>query len=277
MFLPDGKLTSMGLVGSVTRLRSRIRGSHMRTFCLKSGSLAELFAIIERQPGAYRHVFRGQSDATWPLIPSIYRTMPNVFGVPAKEAYDHYEAEGISRFYREALPYLPAIDRNQTNDRVLAQHFGVPTSLLDWSHDPLVALFFAVENRKANCDAALFMLLPDARVSPELMGLGTYQAFEISPPAIDRRIPAQKSVFTMHPYGDPKLPFVPIDQRKDMRAQITDHEGKTTRGFAKIVIAESVRLQLRGLLFEMGIDRRNLFPGLDGVGQHIADRTSWLS
>ncbi|WP_240233019.1 FRG domain-containing protein [Devosia lacusdianchii] len=249
----------------------------MRTYVLSNPSIAELFAIIEREPGGYRHVFRGQGDATWPLIPSIYRTRPNIIGGPAKEAYDHYEMEGINRFYREAMPYLPSIDRNQTNDRVLAQHFGVPTSLLDWSHDPLVALFFAVENRRANCDAALFMLLPDARVSPDIMSLGTYQAFEISPPAIDRRIPAQKSVFTMHPYGDPKAPFVPIDQRPDMGSQITDHEGKVTRGFAKIVIAERVKPLLRGVLFAMGIDRRNLFPGLDGVGQHIADRTSWVS
>lgn len=248
----------------------------MRIYKVENPSLAEFFRIIEQQPGDYRHLFRGQADADWPLVPSIYRTRPNVVGGPPEEAFDDYESRGIQRFFREGLPYLPVIERNQTNDRVLAQHFGVPTRLLDWSHDPLVALFFAVENRKVDKDAAVFMLLADARVSPAFFeNFGPYQAFEIAPPAIDRRIPAQKSVFTLHPYGDRNKPFVPIDQRTEMGAQITDHQGKVVRGFAKIIISKKVRQLIRARLFEMGIDRRNLFPGLDGVGAHVADSTDW--
>lgn len=248
----------------------------MRTYKLENPSLTEFFHIIEQQPGDFRHLFRGQADSDWPLVPSIYRTQPIVVGGSPEEAFNDYESRGIHRFFREGLPYLPVIERNQTNDRILAQHFGVPTRLLDWSHDPLVAMFFAVENRKVDKDAAVFMLLPDAHVSPEFFkNFGSYQAFEIAPPAIDRRIPAQKSAFTLHPYGDPKQPFVPIDQRADMGAQITDRQGKVVRGFAKIVISKEIRQLIRGRLFQMGIDRRNLFPGLDGVGAHVADSTNW--
>lgn len=41
------------------------------------------------------------------------------------------------------------------------QHYGVPTRLLDWSENPLVALYFAVENKDKETDAAIWMLRPN--------------------------------------------------------------------------------------------------------------------
>src|SRR5262249_16092900 len=49
-----------------------------------------------------------------------------------------------------------------------AQHFGMPTRLLDWSTNPLAGLFFAVENKDlSNVDGEVFVMeakgiLPEA-------------------------------------------------------------------------------------------------------------------
>lgn len=248
----------------------------MRTIYLQTDSLAEYFSIIESQPSGLSHLFRGQADATWQLVPSIYRTVPNISGSSIEQNFDHYEWVNIHRFFDEGLPYLPNLKRGPTNDRILAQHFGVPTRLLDWSRDPLVALFFSVEDRRAQSDSAVFMILPDARIDPEKITNSTsYKAIAITPPAIDRRIPAQKSEFTWHPYGPSDAPFVPIDSRPDMGNQVTDGHGHSVRGFAKIIIPSAQRPSLRHHLLQMGVDRRNLFPGLDGVGAFIADSTRW--
>lgn len=206
-------------------------------------------------------------------MPSLYRTTPNIIGGSKEEAFGIYEAHGIELFFNEGLAYLPPLPRGFTNDRILAQHFGVPTRLLDWSRDPLVAAFFALENREATTDAAIFMLVPDggSNINPEhVHSIGPYLAAGLRPPAIDRRIPAQKSIFTWHPFGPPNDAFVPLEGRPNMGALMLNGHDKV-RCFAKILIPASIRLRLLARLGDIGIDRRNLFPGLEGVGAAVRD------
>lgn len=247
----------------------------MRLATLQNASIAEYFQVIESQPQGLTHLFRGQRDSSWGLIPSLYR-LRNLCCQTGKleEDYDTHEDQSIALFFREGLPYLPQIARNSTNDRVIAQHFGVPTRLLDWSRDPLVALYFAVEEVSAGVDAAVFMIAPNIEGPREIRSVaGERPVIAITPPAIDRRIPAQKSVFTFHPYGESNEPFVPLDKRDDIGREF--HTGSTTkRGFAKIVIPAALTERLRNKLFKMGIDRRNLFPGLDGVGRDVGARSA---
>lgn len=239
---------------------------------LETASLAALFAIIEQLPGYQGHLFRGHGDAAWPLVPTLYRLEPNIQGKSIAENYDLFEANLIERFFQEGLPYLPALSRSYSNDRALAQHFGAPTRLLDWSEDPLVATFFALERWDTNTDAAVFMILPEARFKPEhVKSFNSLQSIAFRPPAIDRRIPAQRSVFTFHPHDPPDRRFIPIDERQNVGSQVSNPEG-VVRGFAKIVIPQSLKRLLFQRLLSVGIDRRNLFPGLDGVGADTMGR-----
>ena len=174
----------------------------------------------------------------------------------------------LERFFQEGLPYLPAISRSYSNDRALAQHFGAPTRLLDWSEDPLVATFFAVEKWDTDTDAAVFMILPEAHFKPEhVKSFNSIQSAAFRPPAIDRRIPAQRSVFTFHPHEPQNEPFVPLDRRPDIGGQVSNPHGMggIVRGFAKIVIPQSLKRMLFRHLSLIGVER-NLFPGLEGVG-----------
>lgn len=250
---------------------------------LETASLSELFGLIEKVPGAHSHLFRGQSDSSWGLSPSLYRLTPNIVTGSIKRNYDALENTLIERFFQEGLPYLPPISRSYANNRALAQHFGVPTRLLDWSEDPLVATFFAVDRWEAETDSAIFVLVPEIRWSAEdidnarladafeLSPYSEYQTSAFRPPAIDRRIPAQRSVFTLHPHEPSDEPFVPLDRRSEIGGRISNPNG-TVRGFAKITIPKAIKRQLLHRLMQIGVDRRNLFPGLDGVGADVAAR-----
>src|SRR5690606_36924298 len=89
-------------------------------------------------------LFRGQKDATWDLLLGLAR--PNC----VRPDIEQYEKNIIKEFKRRAIPFLPK-SFNSNSDwewLALAQHYKLPTRLLDWTENPLVALFFAFEQPK---------------------------------------------------------------------------------------------------------------------------------
>jgi len=92
--------------------------------------------------------FRGVGDAAYKLIPSLYR---HPTARDKKELLD-LEKDILIRFQERSLPYLSAPLNRNWEYLFLMQHYGVPTRLLDWTENPLVALFFALTSAKTDDD-----------------------------------------------------------------------------------------------------------------------------
>lgn len=86
-------------------------------------------------------VFRGASDASFELEPSIERSA-NGAGIDWAPLEISVSAEFKSRV-RNHLAILPAAD-DEVGWLALMQHYRVPTRLLDFTMSPFVALYFAV-------------------------------------------------------------------------------------------------------------------------------------
>jgi FRG domain len=103
-------------------------------------------------------MFRGQSDVTWPLIPSIARMFDKLDGY---ENWNVFEDDILQRFRKYSAPFINKTPVNRFEWMVIAQHHGLPTRLLDWTTNPLKGLFFAVENPSHNCDGAVWLFEPN--------------------------------------------------------------------------------------------------------------------
>lgn len=99
--------------------------------------------------GAPRMFYRGHAVQSWSLIPTVLRH-------PERDRRD-VESEMLTEFISNN-PNEFAPDMSLLSQLMKAREYGLPTRLLDVSSDPLVALFFAVENPKHDqSDATLHL------------------------------------------------------------------------------------------------------------------------
>lgn len=189
-------------------------------------------------------IFRGVTDAkTHKLIPRLGRFNRSGFsGVDV-------ESRIFDEFKKQSRPYLDFIPNNDWEWLALAQHHGFPTRLLDWSKNPLVALYFAVEQEHGQ-DSAVYVYgrskIIDTDVHQNPFAID--QVFQFVPPHLNRRIIAQAATFTVHPDPTKEL----LDSKIDV-----------------LTVAQGARVKLKLTLLGYEIHRAALFPDLDNLAQHI--------
>lgn len=102
-------------------------------------------------------LFRGVANADWHLVSSFDRCYTHVEWTLRQKVEEHLLAE----FKRNCMRYIyqSGIEQlNPTQVKNLAQHYGVPTRMLDWSYSPFISAYFAFSRISNNPNVAIWAL-----------------------------------------------------------------------------------------------------------------------
>ena len=211
-------------------------------------------------------IFRGLGDSREEHT-TLKRSYENS---SAKEHLDitRYERELFDNFKREAPLYISGrLPADGWQWLALGRHYGLPTRLLDWSKNPLVALHFAVagstgENERRptvygvdlgpSHDTSGGVVDPNEHPDP-LAFTGSFGRFV--PEIAEARLGAQQSVFTLS--RDPTLSMTKMLQ--------TAMDEGAIEGFSIWRIPPEAARRVRRQLFRIGMSQLAVFPDLTGL------------
>ncbi|MBO5261936.1 MAG: FRG domain-containing protein [Clostridia bacterium] len=119
----------------------------------------------EFEPNKY--LFRGQSNATWGLETSFDRLYSHVPYSQRKDIENELIAIFCTNCARHINSKYEISNLPEIEKRSMAQHYGVPTRLLDWSYSPFIAAYFAfstVNYNKRPSHVAIWALLKEHEI-----------------------------------------------------------------------------------------------------------------
>jgi hypothetical protein len=210
--------------------------------------------------------YRGQSNSQWKLVPKIDRLFKN------QKLFDTWERKEffmLEEFKKYSSPFREKEPKSNIDWLVLAQHYGLPTRLLDWSTNPLKALYFAVDDLIDKKDGVLYALQLNWSLSsiyPDEDHKDLTRLTPFYPSMVDVRVIAQEGCFTLFPFPKREKRFKPIGQ--------PNHHKDTIHKIIKIIIPKNAKKKLKSHLNVLGVNRRTLFPDLEGISDYVAWKNS---
>ena len=260
----------------------------------------EIHNVLEITDYENSLLFRGQDKTEYNLIPGLFRT--DDFSAPIcvinPKEFNKKEKDLINEFIQDGHGFKPDISENDLLVWMeIAQHYGLPTRLLDFTNNPLVSLYFACKSSFENDAYVWFVnnkqymgflkkkgdisgnsindeinkiisdevtnLIPDLHRKSK--GYLQFPRFYF-PSNPDNRMKNQSAVFMVWAASNSAFNKLMSEEEQ----LITINNKININGIiGKIRINYKDKKQILKQLDSQNINEKYLFPGLDGVGKYL--------
>lgn len=242
---------------------SALRVDNMKIVCELSGLISPIKGINSEleQVNCEEHILRrfyGKCDNKGLKVPSIERLRQ--INIPAGFFQD-FDNKWIPNDFFELAG--------------LAQHYGIPTRLLDWSFNFFIAMYFALKGAKLEDEYCSIWAYNYVDFRDFFNHIPNILAVIVPEYSQNQNLKAQQGVFThwqITKYGT-DLANKPVDRRSldelfESQIPIDDNEDYS-RMFYKINIPVKFSKELYKYLTVVGYDGSTLFPGYSGIARSL--------
>lgn len=233
----------------------------------KIETLKDYIDYVDKLPLEFT-LSRGQ-QLDKPLLPSGMRTDEEGNRIYSKTQLEQF----VINFKSSSYQYIENTSDINNNHEwlVYAQHFGIPTRLLDFTFSPLTSLLFALENTfqfdVISNDAVIWFLNPTelnkmSASRTEIINISENQDIDlnakelpvvISSKMINYRVNAQKGCFVYF-------------QNDSKALEQNEHSNAYLR---KVIIPANKRKAILVSLYKIGYRFINLYPELDSIAKDV--------
>ncbi len=200
-------------------------------------------------------LFRGQ-NTNEALLPSIARKNPKIDTT-------ELETKMLNELKRQTKTIIDGDKFDEWDWLIYAQHYGMKTRLLDWSSNPLTALWFACSNQyKMNSNSYVYIFLNAEEYlldkSKEKSPFTRIKTRVLKPSLNNQRVIAQAGWFTAHKYSKKNSKYVDLKYNRELKENIIE-----------VVIPQKIKKDILEGLNVFGINSKTLFNDVAGICQHI--------